>query len=433
MPNAIEVTNLSKKFTYYPSQRDRFFDMATGGRVKRGTDFMALDGISFEVPQGTTFGIIGQNGSGKSTLLSILAGVLQQTAGTFKVNGKIAAILELGSGFHHEFTGCENVYMYGAILSLSREEIDRRFDEIVDFSELHEFIDRPLYTYSSGMVVRLAFAVAVNVDADILLVDEALAVGDALFQARCFRKIKEMQKEGRTILYVGHDIDILRNLCTEAILIDGGKIKKVADVNQVSNAYVAQIKERESEYRKNELQRVEKNSNPDAHNFWHDNRSHGDVRFGNKDVEIIRTEILDSNYAHIDSFHSSDHGIVRITLRANKEIHEGLNVGYILRNKFIEIYGINTYWLNTEIGPRAKETFFMIEFTQCLNLGKGTYTISPIVAQRHSLYSETILDWYNDAIAFTMQNNNDFLGPLNLKSAAIVRDVHSDEVLSNKT
>ena len=187
--------------------------------MTRHTDFWALQDISFEIPVGTTLGILGQNGSGKSTLLSILAGVLEPSAGSFKINGKVSAILELGSGFHPEFSGRDNVYMYGSIMGLSKQEIDERFDEIVRFSELGDFIDQPLRTYSTGMTVRLAFSVAVNVDADILIVDEALAVGDAIFQHRCFRKIREMQEAGKTILYVGHDTEAVTkslHICTAA-------------------------------------------------------------------------------------------------------------------------------------------------------------------------------------------------------------------------
>jgi ABC-type polysaccharide/polyol phosphate transport system ATPase subunit len=246
--NAIEVHKLGKKFKLFTSPGGRFFEYLSTGKVKRHTDFWALKDITFEIPKGTTLGILGQNGSGKSTLLSILAGVLYPSAGSFEIQGKVSAILELGSGFHPEFSGRDNVYMYGSIMGLSKQEIDDRFDEIVQFSELGDFIDQPLRTYSSGMIVRLAFSVAVNVDADILIVDEALAVGDAIFQHRCFRKIREMQANGKTILYVGHDTEAVRNLCTQALLLDGGRIIERGDPNYVINKYYALIAEREQAY-----------------------------------------------------------------------------------------------------------------------------------------------------------------------------------------
>ena len=173
--------------------------------------------------------------------------------GAFEIKGKVAAILELGSGFHPEFSGRENVYMYGSIMGLSKQEINDRFDEIVRFSELADFIDQPLRTYSSGMIVRLAFSVAVNVNADILIVDEALAVGDAIFQHRCFRKIRQMQEAGKTILYVGHDTEAVRNLCTSALLLDGGQIIERGDPNTVVNKYYALIADRERAYTEGNL------------------------------------------------------------------------------------------------------------------------------------------------------------------------------------
>jgi ABC-type polysaccharide/polyol phosphate transport system ATPase subunit len=246
--NAIAVQNLGKKFKLFTSPGGRFLEYMSMGKVKRHTDFWALKDISFDIPTGTTLGILGQNGSGKSTLLSILAGVLYSSAGSFEIKGKVSAILELGSGFHPEFSGRDNVYMYGSIMGLSKQQIDERFNEIVLFSELGDFIDQPLRTYSSGMIVRLAFSVAVHVDADILIVDEALAVGDAIFQHRCFRKIREMQTNGKTILYVGHDTEAVRNLCTQALLLDGGRIIERGDPNYVVNKYYALIAEREQAY-----------------------------------------------------------------------------------------------------------------------------------------------------------------------------------------
>ena len=250
---AIAVHNLGKKFKLFGSPGKRVLEYLSLGKVSHHTDFWALQDITFEIPTGTTLGVLGQNGSGKSTLLSILAGVLEPSAGSFEINGKVSAILELGSGFHPEFSGRDNVYMYGSIMGLSKQEIDERFDEIVRFSELGDFIDQPLRTYSTGMTVRLAFSVAVNVNADILIVDEALAVGDAIFQHRCFRKIREMQETGKTILYVGHDTEAVRNLCTQALLLDGGRIIERGDSNTVVNRYHALIAERERAYTEGNL------------------------------------------------------------------------------------------------------------------------------------------------------------------------------------
>lgn len=250
---AIAVHNLGKKFKLFSSPGRRVLEYLSLGKVSHHTDFWALKEISFEIPSGTTLGILGQNGSGKSTLLSILAGVLEPSEGSFEIAGKVSAILELGSGFHPEFSGRDNVYMYGSIMGLSKQQIDDRFDEIIRFSELGDFINQPLRTYSTGMTVRLAFSVAVHVDAEILIVDEALAVGDAIFQHRCFRKIREMQMAGKTILYVGHDTEAVRNLCTSALLLDGGRIIERGDPNYVVNKYYALITERERAYTEGNL------------------------------------------------------------------------------------------------------------------------------------------------------------------------------------
>ena len=187
-------------------------------------DFAALTGVSFEVRRGETVGIIGRNGSGKSTLLQIICGTLRPNRGTVEVNGRIAALLELGAGFNPEFTGRENVYINGAILGLGKDEIDRRFDAIARFADIGPFIDQPVKTYSSGMYVRLAFATAINVDPDILVVDEALAVGDEAFQRKCFARIEEIQERGGTILFVSHAAQTVVQLCSRAMLIDGGEL-----------------------------------------------------------------------------------------------------------------------------------------------------------------------------------------------------------------
>ena len=245
---AIKVQSLGKRFKLFSSPGRRFLEYMSFGKIAGHTDFWALKDITFEIPKGTTLGILGQNGSGKSTLLSILAGVLYPSAGSFRDQWKSLCDSRTGSGFHPEFSGRDNVYMYGSIMGLSKPEIDARFEEIVQFSELGDFINQPLRTYSSGMTVRLAFSVAVHVDADILIVDEALAVGDAIFQHRCFRKIREMQANGKTILYVGHDTEAVRNLCTAALLLDGGRIIERGDPNYVVNKYYALIAERERTY-----------------------------------------------------------------------------------------------------------------------------------------------------------------------------------------
>lgn len=220
---AISVVGLGKSFHIYDKPRDRLLQMLSRGRKQYFREFWALSRVSFDVQKGETVGIVGRNGSGKSTLLQLICGTLNPTHGSIVTNGRIAALLELGSGFNPEFSGRENVYLNAAVLGLSRAETDRRFAEIEAFAEIGEFIDQPVKTYSSGMMVRLAFAVAINVDPQILIVDEALSVGDELFQRKCFARIEAIKATGATILFVSHSGSTVVDLCDRAILLDGGE------------------------------------------------------------------------------------------------------------------------------------------------------------------------------------------------------------------
>jgi len=219
MHTALQVDGLAKQYRIYDKPADRLKELLTRGYLQRHREFWALKNISFAIQPGTTTGIIGPNGSGKSTLLQIIAGTLNPTHGSVHVEGRVGALLELGAGFNLEFTGIENVYMNSALMGFSRDETTARLSEIERFAELGEFINQPVKTYSSGMFVRLAFALAVNSDPDILIVDEALSVGDTIFQHRCVRRIREMQERGTTILFVSHEPTLVRALCSRAILL----------------------------------------------------------------------------------------------------------------------------------------------------------------------------------------------------------------------
>jgi ABC-type polysaccharide/polyol phosphate transport system ATPase subunit len=236
---AIAMENVGKTFRLRPgggrTLKAMVVDRLRGGRA--GRVFTALDDVCFEVAQGETLGIIGANGSGKSTLLSIAAGAMTPTRGTVTVNGVVSSLLELGAGFHPELTGRENVFLYGAILGLSRETMRRRFDAIVDFAGIADYIDQPVRHYSSGMYVRLGFAVAVEVDPDILLIDEALAVGDADFQAKCLRKMRDFKECGKTMLMVSHDLATIQSISDRILLLDGGRVLGMGEAQSVVNRY----------------------------------------------------------------------------------------------------------------------------------------------------------------------------------------------------
>lgn len=234
---AIKTDKLSKVYKLYNSPKDRLKESIHPFRKQYHSDFYALHNLSIEIPKGTTVGIIGKNGSGKSTLLKILTGVLTPTSGTVQMNGKVTALLELGAGFNPEFTGMENIYLNGTIMGYSKKEIDKKLDEILSFADIGEFINQPAKVYSSGMFARLAFAVAVSVEPDILIVDEALAVGDMRFQLKCIDKMKSFKKENKTVLFVSHDTYSVRNFCDEVIWMMDGHIHMRGNVNTVTDCY----------------------------------------------------------------------------------------------------------------------------------------------------------------------------------------------------
>src|SRR5678810_221593 len=250
MPIAVSVESVSKQYRIYDRPADRLKETLTRGRWKAHREFWALKDISFKVEAGTTTGIVGPNGSGKSTLLQIITGTLEPTHGSVSIEGRVAALLELGAGFNPEFTGIENIFMNTALMGLSRSETENLLPEIASFAEIGDFIYQPLKTYSSGMYIRLAFAAAIAVAPQILIIDEALSVGDAVFQHRCMRRLKEMQESGVTIFFVSHDLGAIRALCSEAILLHAGHMVAQGKPTAVLSQYQKLIMAREKAYDK---------------------------------------------------------------------------------------------------------------------------------------------------------------------------------------
>ncbi|MGN0328175.1 MAG: ABC transporter ATP-binding protein [Lachnospira sp.] len=247
MEYSIEVENLTKVYKLYDKPSDRLKEALRPGNKSYHRDFYALKDLSFKIKPGETIGFVGKNGSGKSTLLKLLTEVLTPTSGTLKINGKVSALLELGAGFNNEYTGIENIYLNGTIMGYSREEMDKKIDDIVKFADIGDYIYQPVKTYSSGMFVRLAFAVAINVEPDILIVDEALAVGDVRFQLKCMDKFLEFKKKGITILYVSHDVNSIKRFCTRAIWINEGHMEADGDVDTITDKYLDYLKRLDAE------------------------------------------------------------------------------------------------------------------------------------------------------------------------------------------
>ena len=238
----IEIRDLTKVYKIYDKPIDRLKESLSITHKKYSKEFYALNEINLEIKKGENIGIIGTNGSGKSTLLKIITGVLSPTSGSVKVKGKISALLELGAGFNPEYTGLENIYLNGTMMGFNREEVEAKIDDILQFADIGDFIHQPVKTYSSGMFARLAFAVAINVEPEILIVDEALSVGDVRFQMKCMNKMKEMMSGGTTVLFVSHDINAIRRFCTKAVWLNNGVMQQVGEVNLVADAYLDFLK-----------------------------------------------------------------------------------------------------------------------------------------------------------------------------------------------
>jgi lipopolysaccharide transport system ATP-binding protein len=291
--NAIRIRDVTKRFRRFNDRRTNIKELFSyrRRRTKRYDDFWALKGVSFDIPRGKTFGLIGHNGSGKSTLLKLIAGIHRPTAGTIQATGRISAMLELGAGFHPEMSGRDNVYLNGSILGMNRKQIDSAMDDIIAFSGLEEFIDTPVKVYSSGMYVRLGFAIAVNLDPEILIVDEVIAVGDEEFQRRCFDHLYELRRRGVTIVLVTHSLGLVADLCDQAAWLDGGTLKAVGASHAVVDQYLKAVNQREAESRQQ----------PAASNANDDEQVGTTPRRGSGEIRITGVEYLDER-GHSQSF-----------------------------------------------------------------------------------------------------------------------------------
>jgi lipopolysaccharide transport system ATP-binding protein len=390
----------------------RLMKLITSGRYYN--DFNALQDISFEIRRGETLGIIGSNGSGKSTLLQLICGTLTPTSGRIAVHGRIAALLELGAGFNPEFTGRENVYLNGAVLGLSRRMIDARLADILAFADIGDFVDQPVKTYSSGMFVRLAFAVQAHVDPDVLVVDEALAVGDALFQKRCYARISELITQGTTLLFVSHDEESVRTLTQRAILLKNGRISCIGPSAEVLLEYRRQLHEQEKAYLGEATHQLAKRtastSAPGADSA---ERPHS---FGDLEVEILTVEVRNAQGELQSAFHPDDTIRVRVTAIARVVI-TGLNVALRIRNKQgMKLHSWGTLNQDGSIlhGRRQGDVFwkrrfdsgerFDVEFIWTCGLGTNLYEIQTAITWEGKPYyaEQRTLHWRDEAAFFNV-------------------------------
>jgi ABC-type polysaccharide/polyol phosphate transport system ATPase subunit len=390
------VQNVSKLYRLYRHPSDRIRELIPLPSRKLHHDFWALRDVSFNVEKGETLGIVGPNGCGKSTLLQIVCGILQPTVGRVVARGRVAALLELGAGFNPEFTGRENVFLNGEIMGLSRAAIERALPSITAFADIGEFFERPVKEYSSGMYVRLAFSTAIHVEPDILVVDEALAVGDAVFANRCVRKFQELRERKITVLFVSHDLGLVKQLSDRAILLVGGRIHAQGEPNHVINQYIGLVLEKQrADAEPREAGRL-------AAGFRH----------GDRTSEILDVELLDANGERVKAVASGEP--VRVRVRC--VFHEAKSdpmVGLLIRNRIgMEVYGTNTRVEQEALGEFEAGDELDLEFRFECWLAPQQYTLT--VATQNADGSSH--DWLDDVLAFEVLDARALAGVVNLRA-----------------
>ena len=360
---AISVDHVSKKFRIYHEKNQYLKSALLSGKRARYEDFWAVNDVSFEVKTGSTFGIIGSNGSGKSTLLKCIAGILHPEKGSIATYGRTAALLELGSGFHPDLSGRENVFLNGALLGLTRGELERKFDEIVDFAGLEEFIDTPVKNYSSGMAVRLGFAIAINVDPDILIIDEVLAVGDASFQQKCYQKIESFRRDGKTILFVSHGLGDVTTLCSQVLWMEKGRAKAIGRSIDLVSDYLGA-----------------------SHNTVHKTNETSGERWGNNEYSVQNVEIIDPSGKTTDVVHTGKSMTIRIHYKKNSDVSDviaGLRISHLHGT---QVFATNSRRRETPLGEFGDTGYVDLEIPRIPMLA-GTFQISVDLSDPSEMYT----------------------------------------------
>lgn len=404
----IGVSSVSKKYNLYSKPQDRFKE-AVGLKIRRRKlheDFYALNNVTFDVIKGETVGIVGTNGSGKSTLLKMITGVLEPTQGTIEVKGRISALLELGAGFNQEYTGLENIYLNGRMMGISKKEMEKRVPDIVEFADIGVFIDQPVKTYSSGMFARLAFAVAINVEPDILIVDEALSVGDLFFQNKCFKKFDELRNKGVTILFVSHDIASVRQMCNRVLWIEKGHQMMFDQAEVVCDAY---MDKKRSE--KNLLTEVEDNAANVIENMSGDGKlrapalTKGENKFKSDRVNIASVYFEDERGAQTRSL-IVDHSYTFHALLKFNETLSNVILGFTLENnKGLPLFDINNFVNQSQnIAGKAGEVIHLRYSFTLPRIMKGMYILNVATAEG-TQQNNKVIEWIHNVDNIEIINN----------------------------
>ncbi len=402
--SAVVLEKVSKVYKIYDRPADRLKEALLRGRKCYHQEFWALRDVDLSIPKGTTAALIGVNGSGKSTLLQLVAGILQPSTGAVRATGRLSALLELGAGFNPEHTGRENVYINGAILGIEHDEMKERMEAILRFAEIGDFIDRPVKTYSTGMYVRLAFAVAINVDPEILLIDEALSVGDMYFQHRCLSKINELQARGKTILFVSHDPAFVVTLASRAAWIHEGKLVEWGSPERIATEYMAMINSRELRERRSTeavpatvLANQEIVGPETPAGQVETTIPNVDMRYGNKCAEILGVAVYGEHGARINSAGGGQTILIRISVLFLEYVEKPI-IGFMIKNRLgLYLSGTNTLMEGYHLPAQPKRSVCTAEFRLSLPLlNTGNYALALAVADG-TLEDCAVCDWIENA------------------------------------
>ncbi len=426
---AVKVDKITKIYKLYEKPIDRLKESLSITKKKYHKNHYALNNISFELKKGHSLGIIGTNGSGKSTLLKIITGVLTQTEGTLQVNGRISALLELGAGFNSEYTGIENIYLNGTMMGYSRAEIDSKIDEIIKFADIGEFINHPVKTYSSGMFVRLAFAVAINIDPEILIVDEALSVGDVFFQAKCYKKFQEFRDSGKTIIFVSHDLGSIAKYCDKVILLNKGLFIEEGEPNKIIDIYKkilvnqydkSEIEEEKIE--KKDVKKVIKSKNNFKNNIeWkikieiNPNKQ----EYGNGLAEIIDFGIFDDKGMLSNTILKNQMFFIKMKIKFNETIKEPIFAFTLKDIKGNDLTGTNTMIEREYFEDPKAEDIKIITFKQIMNLQGGNYLLS-LGCTGYRDGDFTVYHRLYDICLITVVSSKDSVGYFDMNSKIII-------------
>lgn len=415
----IEIKDLVKDYKMFTRKQDRLIETIFP-MAKRHSTFRAMNNLNLEVKKGEVLGILGKNGAGKSTLLKMITGVAVPTSGSLKVNGKISSLLELGTAFNMELTGEENIYQHGQVMGLTKKEIEDKKQEIIDFADIGEHLSQPVKTYSSGMFARLAFACAINVDPDILIVDEVLSVGDMAFQLKCFKKFQEFKQRGKTILFVTHNVsDVLKN-CTRVIILENGTKTFDGDTKEGVELYkriitgnsTKKIEEGENVQKSNSKAKVE---NRDI-NTWksHFNENPNLIEYGNQKAEVIDYGVFDENDNFLSSIDNEKEVVLKSKIKFNEAIDNPIFTMTIKDFNGIEIVGTNT--MNEKIYPGKfeKGDVVSVSFKQKLPLAPNKYTLSFSCTHINAKGELEVLDRKYEALLIEIISSKDCVGFLRI-------------------